>query len=251
MYLFEKNTSKTGSGYEQLEKCVTENGARSLQHAASSDVFPFLQAEMAGSDWQSIVAREYCYHQSCYKKLVKKRDPKATESSDIDKIFEELSAIIHAKLINDCEVLRMSDVSRLYLETKVRLFGDVLETTLPSTQKLKEKLQKTFGSKIGFWLPSCGSELVFNDVVAKGQLVEVAVRAKLANQNWEDKKIEEKITEVAREIRKELLLTPNTYKRYFGMQREKRRCFKFDTFFATSVSILTLLKQRRVTVDTL
>ena len=37
------------------------------------------------------------------------------------------------------------------------------------------------------------------------------MRAKLANLKWEDKSAEEKTTEVAREIRKEILEAPPTY----------------------------------------
>ncbi len=59
--------------------------------------------------------------------------------------------------------------------------------------------------------PKYGSEYVFNNSVEKGQLVEVAVKAKLANCRWEEKSLEEKTIEVAQEIRKELLETPNTF----------------------------------------
>ena len=48
-------------------------------------------------------------------------------------------------------------------------------------QSLKDKLKRLFGSNIGFWRPSCGSDLVYNNTIEKGQLVEVAVKAKLAN----------------------------------------------------------------------
>ena len=52
-------------------------------------------------------------------------------------------------------------------------------------------------------------------------MVEVAVRAKIANIKWEDKSAEEKTTEVAREIRKELLEAPPTYPRYVAYSSEK------------------------------
>ena len=116
-------------------------------------------------------------------------------------------------MIKSCEVLRMSDISTIYCEIRDRLFpeGDI---TIPSVQKLKEKIKKNFCPKLGFWCPSHGSELVYNDSVEKGLLVEVAVRAKLSKQNWEDKTLKEKTRDVAREIRKELLETPNTFSRY-------------------------------------
>lgn len=121
---------------------------------------------------QTIVAREFYYHRFCYKKLVKKRDLKSTVSCDVaDKIFNELTAIIKAKMINNCEVLRMTyDVSTLYSEVKDRLFVEESDQVhLPSPQKLKEKIEKIFGKQIGFWQPANGSELLYNDIIKKGQ----------------------------------------------------------------------------------
>ena len=51
----------------------------------------------------------------------------------------------------------------------------------------------------------------FNNTIEKGQLVEVAMRAKIAN--YSDKTMEEKATEVARQVRQELLQTQDTYSR--------------------------------------
>ena len=211
-----RKTASSGSGYEQLEKCVTENGARTLQQAGLHDEYPFLQSEVgAGVDWQTIIAREYYYHRSCYKKVVRKRDAKKAAVSATDKVFDEVVKHIEEKLINDFEVLRMSDISRLYSEIAEQFSGVISwRDSMISNQKLKERIQTRFGAKVGFWRPSYGSELLFNDNVDKGQLVEVAVRAKLANREWCDKTVEEKTTEVAREIRKELLETPSTYERY-------------------------------------
>ena len=217
----EKKTSRSGSGYEQLEKCVTENGARALQLAPSCEDFPFLQTEVAGIDWQTIVAKEYHYHRSCYRRIVRKREAKTAEKNE-DKIMNEVFKHIEEKVINDCEVLRMTDISKKYSDLVEQSFGDEdRDVIVPKAQNLKEKLQRFFGNKIGFWRPSSGSELLFNDGVEKGQLVEVAVRAKLVNQKWDDKSAEEKTTEVAREIRKELLEAPPTYPRYVAYSLEK------------------------------
>ena len=102
-------------------------------------------------------------------------------------------------------------MSRLFSEITVRLFGEENQINLPITQRLKEKIKKFFGDKLSFWVPKHGSEYLFNNSVEKGQLVEVAVRAKRAKCIWDDKTEEEKIIEVARVIRKELIDTPNTF----------------------------------------
>ena len=41
-------------------------------------------------------------------------------------------------------------------------------------QKLKEKLENCFDTKIQFWPPSSKGELVYSDDIAKGQAVELA-----------------------------------------------------------------------------
>lgn len=208
-------TASSGSGYEQVDKCVTENGALTLQKAGLDGEYSFLQSRVgARVDCQTIIAREYYYHRSCYRKVVRKRAAKKATGSATDKVFNEVVKHIEEKLVNDFEVLRMSDISRLYSEIAKQFSGKEDQASVLSNQKLKERIQTRFGAKVGFWRPSYGSELPYNDNVDKGQLVEVAVRAKLANREWEDKTMEEKTTEVAREIRKELLETPNTYERY-------------------------------------
>ena len=103
----------------------------------------------------------------------------------------------------------MADLFQTYSEIKSRKFGE--QGTTLKVQSLKEKLKRSFGSKIGFWRPHHGSDLIFNNTVEKGQLVEVAMRAKIAN--YSDKTIEEKATKVARQVHQELLQTQDTYSR--------------------------------------
>lgn len=89
-----------------MQKCVTENGAETLQQAENDDEYPSLRAEVAGADWQTIIAREYYYHKSCYKKLAKKRAPKKTtmvddvvvDNVDADRVFQEVTRHIAEKV---------------------------------------------------------------------------------------------------------------------------------------------------------
>ena len=66
---------------------------------------------------------------------------------------------------------------------------------------LKEKIQRSFGSKIGFWSPSIGSDYIFNNAVKRGKLVEMIVRPKHRDFRWQEKTVEGKIKAVAEEIR--------------------------------------------------
>ena len=211
-----KKTAPTESGYERLDKCVTENSARTLQRAAASEKFPCMPPEISFADCETIIAKEYLYHRSCYQKInIRKKEANQTENI-AEVAFSKLLKEVEEKVINNCEVLRMPEISQLYSELVDELTDGVEcpGISLQRTQRLKEKIQNSFGEKLGFWNASYGGELVFNNNLEKGQLIEVAVKAKIKNQRWEDKSPEDKTNEVARLVRDELLETPSTYDRY-------------------------------------
>ena len=212
-----KKTALSGSGYERLDKCVTENSARTLQRAAASERFPCIPPEISFADCETIIAKEYLYHRSCYRKIIIRKKDQANQSENIaDVAFRKLLKDVEEKVINNCEVLRMPDISQLYSEIIDELTDgeESPGVSLQTTQRLKEKIRNRFGENLGFWNVSYGGELVFNNNLEKGQLIEVAVKAKTKNERWEDKTPEDKTKEVARLVRDELLKTPNTYSRY-------------------------------------
>ncbi len=86
-------------------------------------------------------------------------------------------------MLKNCEVLWMPDISQLYSEIVDQLIDgeECPGIGLQEMQRLKEKLQNFFGEKLGFWKASYGGELVFNNNLEKGQLIEVAVKAKIKN----------------------------------------------------------------------
>ena len=101
-----KKIAKCGNGHEQLEKCETENGARSLHNAALSLHFTHLQTEVENSEWQTILAKKYFYHRSCYREICNERMTKPVASSNAKTVFQELSAVIEEKIILRWEVCR-------------------------------------------------------------------------------------------------------------------------------------------------
>ena len=96
---------------------------------------------------------------------------------------------------------------------------------------------------MGFLRPSYGSELMFNGNIERGKLVEMTVRAKLANRNWEDKTLEEKTIEVAQEIRNELLEIPDTYSRLDDNIKTSQNIGVFTLSHIVKVYMLTFLVQ--------
>lgn len=113
-----RKTAKGGSGYEKLQKCETENGAKTLQQAAIASQNSHLCTEIAGGDWQTILAKELFYHRTCYLDITKKRDAKVEKLDHSDKSFQEVIEFIKEKVIHNCEVLRLAELSQLYIDIK-------------------------------------------------------------------------------------------------------------------------------------
>ena len=132
-----------------------------------------------------MIAREVFYHRSCYRDFTRKAYTNKPDEND--DVFEELSNFVEENIVKRCNVVSMADLFQTYSEIKSRKFGG--QGTTLKVQSLKE---------IGFWHPRHGSDLIFNNTIEKGQLVEVAMRAKIAN--YSDKTMEEKATEVARQV---------------------------------------------------
>ena len=175
-----KKTAPTGSSYERLDKCITENSARTLQRAAASEKFPCMPPEISFADCETIIAKEYLYHCSCYRKInIWKKEANQTENI-AEVAFSKLLKEVEEKVINNCEVLRMPEISQLYSELVDELTDGVEcpGISLQRTQRLKEKI------------------------------------AKIKNQRWEDKSPEDKTNEVVQLVRDELLETPSIYGRY-------------------------------------
>ena len=106
-------------------------------------------------------------------------------------------------------------MAQLYVESKSKYSKDDCQLSSSTAQKLKKRIQKAFGEDVEFWCPNYGSEYVFNNKIEKGRLIEVSVRSKITKTEWEGKSVKEKASEIANEVRRELLETPSTFSRYF------------------------------------
>ena len=200
------------SGYEKLQKCDTENSAKALQEAVVMSPNKHLSVEIAGCDWQTILARELYYHCTCYIDLTRKRNSKDTNCSE--QAFQDVKQFITEKVLENYEVLRLADLAQLYVESKSKYSKDDCQLSSSTAQKLKKRIQKAIGEDVGFWRPNYESEYFFNNKIEKGHLIEVAVRSKITKTEWEGKSVKEKASEIANEVRRELLETPSTFSRY-------------------------------------
>lgn len=204
-----QKTAKGNSGYEKLQKCQTEYGAKALQEAVVMSPNKHLSAEIAGCDWQTILARELYYHRTCYIDLTRKRNSKDTNCSE--QAFQDVKQFIKEKVLENYEVLRLADLAQLYVESKSKYSKDDCQLSSSTAQKLKKRI---LGEDVEFWRPNYGSEYVFNNKIEKGHLIEVAVRSNITKTEWEGKSVKEKASEIANEVRRELLETPSTFSRY-------------------------------------
>ena len=118
------------------------------------------------------VAIEVKYHRSCWKGYTSKKTlgqiAKDTGKNYgiYDVAFESIEKIVEESMMQNGDILRMSQLTQI--------FNESLEETGEAdvnyrNQKLKNRLIKRFGSRIGFWHPRnrWGSEIAFCNVVQK------------------------------------------------------------------------------------
>ena len=59
--------SKRGRGYEKLTQCVTYSSAEQLSKLVESTSDKYTKSQLLGLSVQCIVAKEFSYHELCYK----------------------------------------------------------------------------------------------------------------------------------------------------------------------------------------
>eukprot|EP00794_Sanderia_malayensis_P021054 gene21054-23110_t len=209
-----RKTAKNGSGYERLEKCETENAAKSLKEAAIKHKDnSSLLVELVSVDWEVIVAKEYFYHRTCYRNYTyAERESAPVENNS----FQSLLQYIKEQVIDSGKVINMNEIL-----SKDEMF----QSEEPSTSKtsiitdsrtLSSKIAKSLGTKIEFWLPRRGSLFIFSNEVPKGQVIEVSQPAlkKAAISKKNDNDSTEKIKKVAKFLRDEIKKSNDTLQQW-------------------------------------
>ena len=135
---------------------------------------------------EDLVAKEVKYHKSCYRTYTKGTDltseeeilliPKSPEIRAHARPTECLVDLVRRRVIQDLDVLKMTGVKEQYVKY---LESNGIDARAYRTEKVKKKLIKVFGSKLGFWHPSCKSEteILYAMDVPTGQIIEVGVSA--------------------------------------------------------------------------
>ena len=87
-------------------------------------------------------------YRTCYRDITRRR-AYVNKLDEGDDASEELSKFVEENVVKSCNVLSMAGLSEKYTEIQPRQFGEQGTTSL-KMQSLKDKLKRTFRSKIGF-----------------------------------------------------------------------------------------------------
>ena len=107
-------TRKSNTGYEKLVKCVTQSATSSLQQAVlrKQDCYPELYTEICGTGIDVIVAKEYCYHESCRCILLVTDGPNSSLNADIP--FKCLVKLVQQKVIDSGGAMKMKSIVEMF-----------------------------------------------------------------------------------------------------------------------------------------
>lgn len=94
-----KKTASSGSGYEKLEKCVTESGASSLLAAAKAKNDVRILTELSGKDTSAVIAYEVVYHRTCYRKYTKVERKGSGDQDKKEEVLEKFERYLDEHLI--------------------------------------------------------------------------------------------------------------------------------------------------------
>ena len=166
-------------------------------------------ANVAGVEWQNIVALELYYHRICYQQFTRPNRLRGGFFKIQTEIIDLLHEYVQTHVIDNFEVVHTNELIDLYREN----CNDEME--VPDKRTLVDLIIKEFGEKIALWSPKHGSSFMFNDEIPKGQVIEILTKKILMLQEKEKKQpIEDKIEEVARSIRNEIISAPLTFEQW-------------------------------------
>ena len=153
-----RKTKKRGSGYEKLEKCLTEHAAKTLQKFALVKESPVQRMmDVIGLNWEKIVTKEFYYHWICYRDYTRPEKTKddSTRLVELDAFF----GIVRVRVIDNGEVIGMVELSSI--------LDEVLDL-----RTLKQRLSTKFGDDIGFWSLRYGKSFIYSERIPKGQIID-------------------------------------------------------------------------------
>ena len=183
----QKKRKRCGKEIENLSQCLSfEADERVTKSAERKNDHRLLLAIRC----EDLVAKEVKYHKSCYRAYTKGSESPMVADKGSEKApgmtspeiqararaKQNLMEFVQKRVIEDLDVLKMTDLKDIYVKN-LESYG--FDSKSYRTEKVKKKLIKVFGNKLGFWQPSCKTEteMVYAVDVPTGQIIEVGVSA--------------------------------------------------------------------------
>ena len=135
------------SSFKDPIKYITTSSAQTLIEICASGN-EYQQAQISGLSALDVIAKEFYFHRTCYRQISKSSDPCNSDSKTRKKFFDDLVSYKEDIVINESEVVRISCISKIYLNIQ-KGNGIVIQGT--SHFLLKAPLQNHFKGRIDFF----------------------------------------------------------------------------------------------------
>ena len=119
-----------------MVKCTTIASAETLLQVASNLNNDLLEVEFTGKSFSEIIAREYYYHRSCYKKKANNLSKAQSSNNNLemqirDECFNVLNDFVEKHIIKNGQFLRMSEISNYHQQIQrdknLEIKGDLIK----------------------------------------------------------------------------------------------------------------------------
>lgn len=194
---------------------------------ASENADEYLSVQLSGIEASEIIAKEYMYHRSCYRKITRemstnKQCDENNESKQREQCYEELTKFIEERVLQEGEFLRMNYVADYYGKIQTNA---ALEKKGCIIKNIKTRLTKNFGDKIAFFQKAPGQ----CEVIYATEEIKLDMDSTV-----------KKIKETGRIIREELLKSKDLYSRWPPTEKELLT-YKFKIPELTETLLVSIL----------
>ena len=181
---------------------MTEIGATSLKEAAiSKNDNPNLLANVAGVNWEVINARELYYHRSCFRSYTRK-ERTGKENNNV-LAFQSIIEHIEEKVFSERRTAGVPELFDMYQ----KLLGNdpFVSRETCDIRTFRSRLLRHFGPNLGEWNSQSSGYVFYDKEIPIEEILEVTRKFHNVTKNVKDAPIDDRIKDVASEIRKEVL----------------------------------------------
>jgi len=148
-------TAHTGTGYEELIKCVTIEAAVTLIDYARNSDDQYVKTQLMNSGQDVVIAKEFKFHRTCYRDITRAKDrnessnEKREDRQNREKCFQLLKDYVSAEILTKGRILRITAIAEQY--AKIQKANNLEEVKGCIHRNLKTRLINTFGDDLTFF----------------------------------------------------------------------------------------------------